>query len=144
MRYATPLVVLVGALGISSATVLAQTAPARTPAVDVGAADAATGASTSDPAHADRPCFRVFLPEWAAGFHDDSLTGWASVDRTARFAGTSCHVTGWAPDPCGQKIAVYLASCPDGAFTFTRTESECYSVLGCRDPHATAGYGASR
>ena len=142
MQYATRLVVLVGALGMSSATVLAQTPAAGGTAVEVGPADASP--NTDDPAHVGRPCFRVFLPEWAAGFHDDPLTGWASVDRTARFVGTSCHVTGWAPAPCGRKIAVYLATCPDGAFTFTRTESECYSVLGCRDPGATAGYGASR
>jgi hypothetical protein len=166
MRHATRLLVLVGALAIA-ATIIAMCAPtvlAETPAAttrlegtapdtthdDAGAPAPPT--RTADPGRldrpcvpADRPCFPISMPVWAAGFRGDYVTGWASVDRTERFAGRSCQVKGWeAIDPCGRTIPAYLASCPDGAFTFTKTEADCYYVLGCRDPHATAGYGAPR
>jgi hypothetical protein len=166
MRHATRLLVLVGALAtpatiiaMCAATVLAETpdASARLEGTAHDATHDEAGASTTqtttgDPEHpdrpclpADRPCFPVSMPVWVAGFHgDEYVTGWASVDRTAHFAGRSCEIKGWAPEPCARRIPAYLANCPDGAFTFTKTEADCYEVLGCRDPHATAGYGASR
>src|SRR5262245_42924547 len=144
MRDATRLLMLVGALAVAGmiAAICASTVRAGTPAAGASlegvAADAshddgspsATPTNTADPGRRNRPCFPVSMPVWAAGFHaDDYVTGWASVDQTARFEGRSCEIKGWAPDPCGRMIPVYRASCPDGAFTFTKTEADCYNVL---------------
>jgi len=41
-------------------------------------------------------------------------------------------------------ITAYLANCPDGAFTFTKTEADCYYVLGCRDRQDGAASAAPR
>jgi len=107
---------------------------------------AATHTRAVDSRRPDQPCFPVSVPVWAVGFHgEDYVTGWASVDQTAHFAGPSCQVKGWAPiDLCGRTISAYLANCRDGTFTFTKTEADCYYVLGCRDPQKAAAYWAPR
>ena len=88
---------------------------------------------------AEQPCFPVSV-EVRTEEQDGSVTGWASIDRTARFAGRSCQVKGWAAlNSCGRTITAYLANCPDGAFTFTRTEDDCYYVLGCSSQIGAAG-----
>ena len=156
MRHATRQLVLAGALAISltaiAPTVLAEmpaaSAPLQGSPPDAAQDDAGatpTRTKSADPGGSVRPCFPVQLPVWGGGFHGaDYVRGWASVDQTAHFAGSSCEVKGWVADSCARSIPVYLAHCPEGAFTFTRTEADCYSVLGCRDPHATAGYGGAR
>ena len=108
------------------------------------AASASADRREADPARRDQACFPSSVDVWTTGFEgsdsegsdsegsDSYVTGWASIDRTAHFEGRSCQVRGWASiSPCGRTIAAYLANCPDGAFTFTRTEADCYEVLGC-------------
>ena len=84
------------------------------------------------PARAEQPCFPV-LVQVRTEDHDSSvITGWASINRTARFEGHTCQVRGWATiNSCGRTITAYLANCPDGAFTLTKTTADCYYVLGC-------------
>ena len=99
------------------------------------------------PGGSARACFPVSLEVWTAHFEDSGshVIGWASIDPTARFEGLGCQVSGWAPiDPCGRTITAYLADCPDGAFTFTRTEADCNYVLGCGHRPAGTGSGAPR
>ena len=97
------------------------------------------------PARSDQPCFPVSV-EVRTEEHDGSVTtGWASVDRTAHFEGRTCQVKGWATiNSCGRTITAYLANCPDGAFTFTKTAADCYYVLGCSDRQDGAATAAPR
>lgn len=120
----------------------AASAPVEDDASDEEAGVSATHTKTTDRDQVDRPCFPVSVPAWSAGSEgNDYLTGWASVDRTAHSAGLGCQVKGWAPiDACGRTIAAYVATCPDGAFTFTKIEADCYYVLGCREPREASAY----
>jgi len=104
---------------------------------DAARDDAGESGGLKRTAEPERPCFAVSVQAWSDA--DDHLSGWGSVDRTARGAGLGCEVKGWAPiDACGQTISAYVADCPDGTFTFTRTEADCYQVLGCRAPREAA------
>ena len=128
----------------------AQTVPAGTLAAGIPVEEAETDTARNDaergagePGRPDRPCFPVSVPVWpaAAQGEESYVSGWASVDRTAHSEGLSCQVKGWAPiESCGRTIPAYVADCPDGVFTFTKTEADCYYVVGCRDPQeAKAG-----
>lgn len=129
--------------GTLAAGIPVEDAETDTARNDAGASD--TEATVRDPGRPDRPCFQVSVPVWPAGAQGEEsyVSGWASVDRTAHSEGLSCQVRGWAPiEPCGRTIPAYVADCPDGVFTFTRTEADCYYVVGCRDPQeAKAGRG---
>jgi hypothetical protein len=111
-------------------------------------ASASTDTRAAGPAGRDRACFPVSVEEWTTTRFEGSdshIDGWASIDRTAHFDGRSCQVRGWASiDPCGRTITAYLANCPDGAFTFTKTEADCYEVLACGDRPDRADSGAPR
>jgi hypothetical protein len=108
-------------------------------------ASASADTRAAGPSRREQACFPVSVEVWATPRFEDSdsyIAGWASIDRTAHFDGRGCQVRGWASiDPCGRTITAYLANCPDGAFTFTKTEADCYEVLGCRDRHDGAGSG---
>jgi len=111
------------------------------------AASASADTRAAGPARRDQACFPVSVEMWTTRFEgsDSYVTGWASIDRTAHFEGRSCQVGGWASlDPCGRTITAYVANCPDGAFTFTKTEADCYEVLGCGDRQDGAGRGAPK
>ena len=61
----------------------------------------------------DPPCFPVSVIMWAPRFPgaDTDVTGWGSVDRTARVEGRTCEVRGWAPiESCGRTIPAYRAN----------------------------------
>jgi hypothetical protein len=95
-------------------------------------------------AGSDQPCFPVSVEVWSEE-HEGSVTGWASINRTARFEGRTCQVKGWASlNSCGRTITAYVANCPDGAFTFTKTAADCYYVLGCSDPQDGSPSAAPR
>ena len=99
------------------------------------------------PAGSDPACFPVSMDVGTDGAeeHDRTVEGWAFIDRAAHFEGRTCQVRGWATiNSCGRTITAYLANCPDGAFTFTRTAADCYYVLGCSDRQDGAATAAPR
>ena len=52
---------------------------------------------------------------------------------TAYLEGLDCQIIGWATlVECDRPLSAYLAKCPSGIFTFTRTEADCYYILGCK------------
>jgi len=120
-------------LGLARASILVAGTETRAPQDSPGTfASADTRGAV--PARSDQPCFPVSI-EVRTEEHDGAVTtGWASINRTARFEGLTCQVKGWAAiNSCGRTITAYLANCPDGAFTFTKTAADCYDVLGCSD-----------
>jgi len=99
------------------------------------------------PAGSDQACFPVSMEVRTDGVeeHDGYVQGWAFIDRAAHFEGRTCQVKGWVSiTPCGRRITAYMANCPDGAFTFTRTAADCYYVLGCSDRQDGAATAAPR
>ena len=99
------------------------------------------------PAGSDKSCFPVSMDVGTDGVeeHDGYVEGWAFIDRGAHFEGRTCQVKGWVSiNPCGRRITAYMASCPDGAFTFMTTEADCHYVIGCSDRPDGAARGASR
>jgi hypothetical protein len=98
------------------------------------AASASADTTAAGPPHGDQACFPISVEVWTTRFEgsDRYISGWASIDRTAHFEGRSCQVRGWASiTPCGRTVTAYLANCPEGVFTFTKTEADCHEVLGC-------------
>jgi len=86
------------------------------------------------PAGFDQACFPVSMEVETDGVeeHDRYVEGWAFIDRAAHFEGRSCQVKGWVSiNPCGRRITAYMATCPEGAFTFMTTETDCHYVIGC-------------
>jgi len=131
-----PLRQLLPCVGI--AFVMATRAPTAHASTPVGR----TSTNAADTERSAPPCFPASVPVWAGRPPGDAryLRGWAFIDPRTRFEGDGCQVRGWAPaDPCGRVVSVYVANCPDGTFTFTRTESDCQHVLGCRDRHQATG-----
>ncbi len=99
------------------------------------------------PANSDQACFPVSMEVRtdAVEEHDGYVQGWAFIDRAAHFEGLTCQVRGWVSiNPCGRRITAYMASCPDGAFTFMTTEADCHYVIGCSDRPDGAAWEASR
>jgi len=99
------------------------------------------------PANSDQVCFPVSMEVRTDGVeeHDGYVQGWAFIDRAAHFEGRTCQVKGWVSiNPCGRRITAYMASCPDGAFTFMTTEADCHYVIGCSDRQDGAAREASR
>jgi len=130
-------------LGLARAGTLVAGTETRAPQDSPGAL-ASADTKGAVPASSDQPCFPVSV-EVRTEEHEGSVTGWASINRTARFEGRTCEVKGWAAiNSCGRMITAYLANCPDGAFTFTETEADCYYVLGCRDRQDGAASAAPR
>ncbi len=98
-------------------------------------------------ANSDQACFPVSMEVRtdAVEEHDGYVQGWAFIDRAAHFEGLTCQVRGWVSiNPCGRRITAYMASCPDGAFTFMTTEADCHYVIGCSDRQDGAAREASR
>jgi len=127
---------------VHASTLVAGTA---TPAPqDAPGALASADTKGAVPPGLDQSCFPVSV-EVRTEEHDGSVTGWASIDRSARFEGRTCQVRGWAAiNSCGRMITAYLANCPDGAFTFTKTWDDCYYVLGCSERNDGAPSAAPR
>jgi len=99
------------------------------------------------PAGFDQACFPVSMEVETDGVeeHDRYVEGWAFIDRGAHFEGRTCQVKGWVSmNPCGRRITAYMANCPDGAFTFMTTETECHYMIGCSDRQDGAAHEASR
>ena len=99
------------------------------------------------PAGSDQTCFPVSMDVGTDGVeeHDGYVEGWAFIDRGAHFEGRTCQVKGWVSmNPCGRRITAYMANCPDGAFTFMTTETECHYMIGCSDRQDGAAHEASR
>ena len=99
------------------------------------------------PAGSDQACFPVSMDVGTDGVeeHDGYVEGWAFIDRAAHFEGRTCQVKGWVSmNPCGRRITAYMANCPDGAFTFMTTETECHYMIGCSDRQDGAAHEASR
>jgi|SRR5882724_3129215 len=132
-------------LGLARASTLGAAGTETRAPQDSPGAFASADTRGAVPASSDQPCFPVSV-EVRTEEHDGSvITGWASINRTAHFEGRTCQVKGWAAiNSCGRTITAYLANCPDGAFTFTKTAADCYYVLGCSDRQDGAASAAPR
>ena len=145
-------IVVLKALSALAALVLARAstliAGSETPAPQ-DSPDAFASAETrvAVPAGSDQACFPVSMEVETDGVeeHDRYVEGWAFIDRAAHFEGRTCQVRGWVSiNPCGRRITAYMANCPDGAFTFMTTETDCHYVIGCSDRQGGAAREGSR